>query len=61
MAKTGCEYFLPFLPALFRGTGKHDLHTEIYKGHNSVKTAGGIMLLALSTLSDDALYLYQVL
>ena len=31
------------------------------KGHNSVKYVGGIMVLVLSTLSDNALYLYQVL
>ena len=31
------------------------------KGHNSVNSVGGAMALALSTLSDGALYLYQVL
>ena len=31
------------------------------KGHNSVNSVDGVMTLALSTLSDDALYLYQVL
>ena len=31
------------------------------KGHNSVKSVGGVMVLVLSTLSDSVLYLYQVL
>ena len=31
------------------------------KEHNSVKIVGGVMVLVLSTLSDNALYLYQVL
>ena len=29
------------------------------KGHNSVNSVGGVMALALSTLSDGTLYLYQ--
>ena len=50
-------------------------HTEIFrvikrmqfcilkfsKGHNSVNSVDGVMVLILSTLSDDVLYLYQVL
>ena len=32
----------------------------IYKGHNSIITADGVIVLNLYTLSDDALYLYQV-
>ena len=32
------------------------------KGHNSVNSVGGVMVLVLlSTLSDSVLYLYQVL
>ena len=31
------------------------------KGHNSVNSVDGVMALALSRLSDSALYLYQVL
>ena len=31
------------------------------KGHNSVKNVCGVMVFVLSTLSDNALYLYQVL
>ena len=31
------------------------------KGHNSVKNLGEVMVLVLSTLSDNVLYLYQVL
>ena len=31
------------------------------KGHNFVNSVGGVMALVLSTLSDDVLYLYQVL
>ena len=34
---------------------------EIYKGHNSIKNVGGVKVLVLCTLSDNALYLYQVL
>ena len=30
------------------------------KGHNSVKTVDGVMVLNLCTSSDDVLYLYQV-
>ena len=32
----------------------------ISKGHNSIKNVGGVSVLVLFTLSDDALYLYQV-
>ena len=31
------------------------------KGHNSVNSVGGVMVLVLATLSDSVLYLYQVL
>ena len=31
------------------------------KGHNSVNSVGGVMVLVLSTSSDSVLYLYQVL
>ena len=31
------------------------------KGHNSVNSVGGVMVLDLSTLSDSILYLYKVL
>ena len=31
------------------------------KGHNSVNSVGGIMVLVLSTSSDGVSYLYQVL
>ena len=31
------------------------------KGHNSVNSVGGVMVLILSTSSDGVLYLYQVL
>ena len=31
------------------------------KGHNSVNSVGGVMVLVLSTLSDNVSYLYQVL
>ena len=34
---------------------------EFSKGSNSVNSVGGVMALVLSTLSDDVLYLYQVL
>ena len=30
------------------------------KGHNSVKCVGGVMVRALCTFSDNALYLFQV-
>ena len=38
-----------------------DLHTEIYEGHNSIKSVGGVTVLVLFTSSDNALYLYQAL
>ena len=38
-----------------------DLYTKICKGHNSVKYVDGDMVLILSTMIDDVLYLYQVL
>ena len=31
------------------------------KGHNSVNSVGGVMVLVLSTSPDSVLYLYQVL
>ena len=34
--------------------------SQFTKGHNSVKTVNGVMVLNLCTSSDDALYLYQV-
>ena len=34
--------------------------SQFTKGHNSVKTVDGVMVLNLCTSSDDALYLYQV-
>ena len=30
------------------------------KGHHLVKTVGGVMVLVLCTLSDNALYVFQV-
>ena len=30
---------------------------KLSKGHNSIKNEGGVMILKLCTLSDDALYL----
>ena len=38
----------------------HDFYTKIYKGHNSVKNVGKVMVLVLFTLSDNVLYLYNV-
>ena len=34
--------------------------SKFTKGHNSVKTVGGVKILNLCTLSDDVLYLYPV-
>ena len=34
--------------------------SQFTKGHNSVKTVNGVIILNLCFLSDDALYLYQV-
>ena len=34
--------------------------SQFTKGHNSLKTVDGVMVLNLCTSSDDALYLYQV-
>ena len=39
---------------------KHGFPTKIFKGHNSVKNVGEDTILNLCTLSDDALYLYEV-
>ena len=33
---------------------------KISKGHNSVKTVGGVRILLLCTSSDDGSYLYKV-
>ena len=33
---------------------------KIPKGHNSAKNVDGVMVLVFCTLSDNALYLYQV-
>ena len=38
----------------------HYFQTEIFKGHNSLKNVGGVMVLNLSTLSYDALYLVSI-
>ena len=35
----------------------HDFPTKISKRHNSVKSAGGVTILALCTSPDSALYL----
>ena len=34
---------------------------HVTKGHNSVNNVGGVMVLVLSTLCDNALHLYHVL
>ena len=38
----------------------HGFLTEILKGHKSVKNVGGVTVLNLSILPDNALYLYHV-
>ena len=38
----------------------HYLQTEIFKGHNSLKNVGRVMVLNLSTSSYDALYLVYI-
>ena len=39
----------------------HDFQQSIFqRGTNSVKHVGGVMVLVLCLLSDDALYLYKV-
>ena len=40
---------------------KDHVAMKFTKGHNSVKSVGGVKVLFLCTLSDKALYLYQVL
>ena len=40
--------------------GKDHVTMKFTKGHNSVKSVGGVKVLVLCTLSDNALYLYQV-
>ena len=39
---------------------RHDFHTKTFKGHNSTKNVGGVIVLILCTSSDSGLYLYQV-
>ena len=39
---------------------RHDFHSEIFKGHNSVKNVDGVMVLVVCMSFDGALYLYQV-
>ena len=41
--------------------GKDHVTMKFTKGHNSVKSVGEVKVLVLCTLSDNALYLYQVL
>ena len=36
------------------------LISKFSKGHHSIKNVGGVMVLVLCLLSDDALYLYEV-
>ena len=38
-----------------------DLYTEICKGVQSCKTVDGVIVFVLSTLSDNVLYLYEVM
>ena len=38
----------------------HYFQTEIFKGHNSVKNVGRVMVLNLCTSSYDALYLVYI-
>ena len=33
---------------------------KIFKGNNSIKNVGRVMVFVLCTLSDDGLYLYKV-
>ena len=42
--------------------GEHDFHIlKFSKGHNSIKTEGGVTVIVLCILSVNVLYLYQVL
>ena len=41
--------------------GKDHVTMKFMKGHNSIKNVGGVKVLVLCLLSDNALYLYQVL
>ena len=38
----------------------HTFQTEIFKGHNSLKNVGQVMVLNLCTASYDALYLVYI-
>ena len=38
----------------------HDFQTEIFKGHNSLKIVGQVMVFNLCTSSYDALYLVYI-
>ena len=39
----------------------HDFQTEIFQGAQFRKNVGEVMVLVLSTSSENALYMYQVL
>ena len=39
---------------------RHYFQTEIFKGHNSLKNVGQVMVLNLCTSSYDALYLVYI-
>ena len=39
---------------------RHDFHRKKSKGHNLVKSVGGVTVLVLCTSSADGLYLYKV-
>ena len=62
MSSDDALYLYQVLRKYLKGLlSKHDLHTQIYKGHISVKSVGGVRGLVLCTSSDNALYLSQVL
>ena len=52
-----CEKISQQFSKLLNG---HDFQTEIFKGHNSLKNVGQVMVPNLCTTSYDALYLVYI-
>ena len=56
-----CTKFHENISKSFRVTElTHFFISKFSNGHDSVKNVGGVMVLVLCLLSDDALYLYKV-
>ena len=56
-----CIKFCENVSTVFKVLSGYYFQTEIFKGYNSLKYVGQVMVLNLCTSSYDALYLYQVI